>query len=120
MERRAHMSNNKRNTSRNYASTKKQPNAEQTEIPVEEPVVVAEPEEVEAPVEEPVVKKAKVHGVDTGLRLRKSPSVRGEVESILKPGVDLEIVKELGDWTQVKVEATGLIGYVMTQFIEVV
>lgn len=118
------MSNNKRNTSRNYASTKKQPNAEQTETLVEEPVVAAEPEEVEAPVEEPAVKpevkKAKVHGVDTGLRLRKSPSVRGEVESILKPGIDLEIVKELGDWTQVKVEATGLIGYVMTQFIEVV
>lgn len=109
------MSNNKRNTSRNYASTKKQPNAEQTETPVEEPVVAAESEEVEAPV--PCKHFARVTGVKAGLRLRNRPSTESDVLSILKPNQDgIEILENLGKWTKVQVGLT--IGYVMTEFIE--
>lgn len=114
--------NNTPQRTRNYANTKRQPSylAPEVEPAVEEEVSPEVPEVETEVATEPEVKKAKVHGVDTGLRLRKSPSVRGDVESILKPEVELVILEELGDWTKVKVEATGLVGYVMTQFIEVV
>lgn len=116
---------NKRNTTRNYANTKKTQFTEQVEPEVKEETTseevleaAVEPEvekEVEASV--PVKHFAKVAGVKTGLRLRNRPSTESDVLSILKPNQDnIEIIENLGKWTKVQVDVT--VGYVMTEFIE--
>ena len=109
---------NKRNTTRNYANTKKAPEVKEEAAPEEvlEPAVELEVEkEVETP--NPYKNFARVTGVKTGLRLRNRPSTESDVLSILKPNQDhIEILENLGKWTKVQVDAT--VGYVMTEFIE--
>ena len=65
-----------------------------------------------------MVKTAKVVNCQGGLRFRKSPSLDGEVISVIPQGINLEVISEEGDWSQVKV--SGVEGFVMTKFIEVI
>jgi uncharacterized protein YgiM (DUF1202 family) len=56
-----------------------------------------------APSEDPSMTEVRV--IKSGARLRSEPSTRSEIIDVLKPGVILPLLKDLGSW--LKVEAPG-------------